>query len=138
MIALDILFYTAGDNAAAWIDAVSKALPEARIHLWSGAPVESARYALVWKPPPELVWELGKTKAVFMAHTLGNPFQLQAVAGAGTTLDPRAVEDHVHHVGPLHLASSAAPSAAGTLSLRKIQARRANPVTPAMRAFAVP
>jgi len=65
LIALDILFYTAGDNAAAWIDAVSKALPEARIHLWSGAPVESARYALVWKPPPELVWELGKTKAVF-------------------------------------------------------------------------
>src|SRR6266508_1427313 len=52
-------------------------------------------------------------------------------------LDPRAVEDDVHHVGPPHLASSAAPSAVDTLSVRKIQSYHPNPVTPAMHAFAV-
>ena len=83
MIALDILFYTAGDNAAAWIDAVSKALPEARIHLWSGAPVESAPsfppdiFTYPVQPTHEIQVEIGNTTLIrYLAAVNGKWYEV--------------------------------------------------------------
>jgi len=62
---LKILLQTAGGDGAAWIDAARQALPEARIDGWSAASAPDADYALVWKPPPELVQGLKRVKAIF-------------------------------------------------------------------------
>jgi glyoxylate/hydroxypyruvate reductase len=61
---LNILFYTAGDNGAGWIDALSRELPRASLSVWpqAGAPID---YALVWKPPPALIAGLSGVRAVF-------------------------------------------------------------------------
>ena len=62
---MNIVFYTAGDNAGAWLAALARALPEARIDCWPGAAAAGADYALVWKPTPELLGALRHPKAVF-------------------------------------------------------------------------
>jgi len=61
---LNILFYTAGDNGAGWVEAIARALPHARISVWPqrGASVD---YALVWKPPPALIAAMSGARAVF-------------------------------------------------------------------------
>jgi glyoxylate/hydroxypyruvate reductase A len=63
-----LLFYSAASNTAAWVDALSRAMPGASIGVWSedttGA-IDGADYALVWKPPPKLLAKLGSTKAIF-------------------------------------------------------------------------
>jgi glyoxylate/hydroxypyruvate reductase len=61
---LNILFYTAGDNGADWIAALSREMPRARVEIWpqAMAPVD---YALVWKPPETLVAALSGVRAVF-------------------------------------------------------------------------
>ena len=59
-----IVFYTANENGDDWLAALSRALPEAQIDPWPGA-VADADYALVWKPPAELLGALGRPKAVF-------------------------------------------------------------------------
>jgi glyoxylate/hydroxypyruvate reductase A len=63
--AVRLLFYTAGSDGATWIDALRRALPAARVELWPGPAASAADYALVWKPPPELLAELRRVKAVF-------------------------------------------------------------------------
>jgi glyoxylate/hydroxypyruvate reductase len=62
---LKLLFHTAGGDGAAWIEALSHALPQARIEQWPTAGAPDADYALVWKPPPELVRSLARAKAIF-------------------------------------------------------------------------
>jgi glyoxylate/hydroxypyruvate reductase A len=62
---LRLLFYTEGDNAAAWLEALQRALPEVRIDGWPSAFAGDADYALVWKPPVELLRSLGRVKAIF-------------------------------------------------------------------------
>jgi glyoxylate/hydroxypyruvate reductase len=61
---LNILFYTPGNNAAQWVDAISRELPRANISVW---PKQAAAidYALVWKPLPALIEHLAETRAVF-------------------------------------------------------------------------
>jgi glyoxylate/hydroxypyruvate reductase A len=63
-----LLFYTAASNSAAWLDALSRAMPGASISTWpegaTGA-TDGADYALVWKPPPELLAKLKSAKAIF-------------------------------------------------------------------------
>jgi glyoxylate/hydroxypyruvate reductase A len=63
-----LLFYTAANNAAAWLDALSRAMPGASIGTWpedaTGA-TDGADYALLWKPPPELLAKLASAKAIF-------------------------------------------------------------------------
>jgi glyoxylate/hydroxypyruvate reductase len=61
---LNILFYTAAGDGARWVDALTRELPSASIGVWpqsSGA----IDYALVWKPPPELIASLARARAVF-------------------------------------------------------------------------
>jgi len=63
-----LLFYTAASNSVAWLDALSCAMPGASISTWpedaTGA-TDGADYALVWKPPPELLAKLRSAKAIF-------------------------------------------------------------------------
>ncbi len=58
-----LLFYSAGDNSAAWVAALQDALPGAHVAIWPTAKV--ADYALVWKPPPRLLGDLRDVKAIF-------------------------------------------------------------------------
>jgi glyoxylate/hydroxypyruvate reductase len=61
---LNILFYTAGNNGADWIAALSRELPRARVEIWPQA-MASVDYALIWKPPATLVAALSGVRAVF-------------------------------------------------------------------------
>ena len=60
-----LLFYTAGSNAQSWLEALRREFPDARIDGWPSALAGDADYALVWKPPVELLRALGKVKAIF-------------------------------------------------------------------------
>lgn len=59
-----LLFYTASSSTAAWIDALSRAMPEASVGVWPDTDAD-ADYALVWKPPRELLAKLERIKAIF-------------------------------------------------------------------------
>jgi glyoxylate/hydroxypyruvate reductase A len=60
-----LLICTAASNSAAWVDALSRALPDASIRTWPEDATGMADYALVWKPPSELLAKLGGAKAIF-------------------------------------------------------------------------
>jgi glyoxylate/hydroxypyruvate reductase A len=62
---LRLLFYTAGENAASWLEAVRRAFPDVRIDGWPSAFASDADYALVWQPPVELLRSLARVKAIF-------------------------------------------------------------------------
>jgi glyoxylate/hydroxypyruvate reductase A len=62
---LNILFYTPDTGSAPWIASLQRALPAARIDLWPAASASETDYAVVWKPPPELVAMLERVKAIF-------------------------------------------------------------------------
>jgi glyoxylate/hydroxypyruvate reductase A len=62
---VNLLFYTANENGAAWLEALSRALPEAKVTVWPQTTMCPAEYAIVWKPPQELLGALGEAKAVF-------------------------------------------------------------------------
>jgi len=62
---LRILFHTEGIDREAWIDALQRALPEARIESWTPGSVWRADYALLWKPPRALVEHVHGVKAIF-------------------------------------------------------------------------
>jgi glyoxylate/hydroxypyruvate reductase A len=69
---LNLLLCTAASNAAEWLAALSRALPLARLHSWphaddakTSSPLENIDYALLWKPPPHLLQQLGSVKAIF-------------------------------------------------------------------------
>jgi glyoxylate/hydroxypyruvate reductase A len=62
---LNILYYTPGTDGAVWIGALQRALPGARIGRWPAASASDVDYAVVWKPPPELVVALERVKAIF-------------------------------------------------------------------------
>jgi glyoxylate/hydroxypyruvate reductase len=80
---LNILFYTALADSEQWLAALSQALPEAQLLRWPRAS-ETPDYAVVWKPPPELIANLAGVRAVF---NLGAG--VDAIAGA--PLWPRGV-----------------------------------------------
>ncbi len=61
---MNILFYTQGNNAADWVDALSRELPRANISVWPEREA-AVDYALVWKPLPALIEGLAGTRAVF-------------------------------------------------------------------------
>jgi glyoxylate/hydroxypyruvate reductase len=61
---LNIAFYTATHDGARWVDALAREMPQAKIRVWPevGGPVD---FAVVWKPPPELIATLSGAQAVF-------------------------------------------------------------------------
>lgn len=60
-----ILLYTAGSNAGSWLEALRRAFPGVPIDGWPSPSASEADYALVWKPPVELLRALGRVKAIF-------------------------------------------------------------------------
>ena len=62
---MKIVFYSAAENGAAWLAALSRAMPEAKIGAWPKTEAGEADYAIVWKPPRELLAALAQAKAVF-------------------------------------------------------------------------
>jgi glyoxylate/hydroxypyruvate reductase A len=68
---LNLLFCSAASNGAEWLAALRRALPAARVHACSHLPDEveppprGIDYALLWKPPPDLLRDLGAVKAIF-------------------------------------------------------------------------
>ena len=61
---MDILFYHPTFDTAYWIEALTAALPGARVREWKRGDNEHADYALVWHPPVEML-QGRKLKAVF-------------------------------------------------------------------------
>ena len=61
---MKVIYYSADQDSAAWIPGLQAALPHAEVSLWEpGAP--QADYALVWKPPQQLLDEQTQLKALF-------------------------------------------------------------------------
>ena len=64
MSSLNVVYYSADQDAAAWIPGLRAALPQASVSLWEpGAP--PADYAVVWKPPQQLLDEQTGLRAIF-------------------------------------------------------------------------
>lgn len=61
---MDIIFYHPTFDTAYWINALSAALPDARVREWKHGDNEHADYALVWHPPVDML-QGRKLKAVF-------------------------------------------------------------------------
>jgi glyoxylate/hydroxypyruvate reductase A len=70
---LNLIFCSAAGNSAAWLAALARAFPGASVHACSHLPDEATQaplrqrvdYALLWKPPADLLRQLGSVKAVF-------------------------------------------------------------------------
>ncbi len=61
---MKVIYYSADQDAAAWIPGLQAALPHAEVSLWApGASL--ADYAVVWKPPQQLLDEQTQLKALF-------------------------------------------------------------------------
>jgi glyoxylate/hydroxypyruvate reductase A len=62
---MNILYHMAGDDPAPWLSELGARLPQARIRIFEPGDHEPADYALVWKPPVELLQDRPGLKAVF-------------------------------------------------------------------------
>jgi glyoxylate/hydroxypyruvate reductase A len=69
---LNLLFCSAASNGAEWRAALAHAFPRARVHAYTQsvddaapAPPQDIDYALLWRPPPPLLRQLGPVKAIF-------------------------------------------------------------------------
>jgi glyoxylate/hydroxypyruvate reductase A len=62
---MNILYHMAGDDPAPWLSDLAAHLPHARVRVWQAGDREPADYALVWKPPLELLQNRTGLKAVF-------------------------------------------------------------------------
>lgn len=60
-----LLFYSAGDDTATWVAALRRALPAAAVDAWPTRAASDVDYALLWQPPPALLGELLRVKAIF-------------------------------------------------------------------------
>lgn len=81
-----LLFYTGGDDAAAWVAALRRALPAASVEFWPTPAVNAADYALVWKPPPLLLRDLRSVKAIFNLGAGVDAIALEAALPHGVPL----------------------------------------------------
>ncbi len=76
-----VIYFSADKDSAAWLPGLREALPEAEVTLWEpGAPM--ADYAIVWKPPQQLLDEQKALKALFNTGAgVDALMQLQLPAG---------------------------------------------------------
>lgn len=63
---MDILFYHPTFNVNDWLEPLQQALPDARIRAWTPDDTDPADYALVWKPPVEVLRHRQGLRAVFV------------------------------------------------------------------------
>ena len=62
---MDILFHSAGANPELWQNALQQAMPDANMRVWHEGDTAPADYALVWKPPAEMLRGRTDLKAIF-------------------------------------------------------------------------
>lgn len=62
---MHILLYLHDDHSSAWLDGFSAALPDARVRVWQPGDDAPADYAIVWKPPLEMLQTRAELKAIF-------------------------------------------------------------------------
>jgi glyoxylate/hydroxypyruvate reductase A len=62
---MNILYHMAGDDPAPWLAELAALLPQARVRVWQPEDRAPADYALVWRPPIELLQHRAGLKAVF-------------------------------------------------------------------------
>ncbi len=65
MSQMDILLYKSGDDAPLWVDEMTRALPGARVRVWTEGDHAAADYALVWRPIAQVLAARDRLKAVF-------------------------------------------------------------------------
>ncbi|MES2049548.1 MAG: glyoxylate/hydroxypyruvate reductase A [Pseudomonadota bacterium] len=62
---MDIIFHSAGANPELWQNALQQAMPDANMRVWHEGDTAPADYALVWKPPAEMLRGRTDLKAIF-------------------------------------------------------------------------
>lgn len=62
---MKILFYTSQDDAATWMHDLAQALPGAELREWQPGDDAPADFAVVWRPPRELLASRAGLRAVF-------------------------------------------------------------------------
>lgn len=62
---MKILFYMPHDDAAAWLHDFARALPEAELREWQAGDTEPADFAVVWRPPREMLAGRDDLRAIF-------------------------------------------------------------------------
>lgn len=62
---MDILLHHPGTDTARWITEIEQLLPQARVRVWQEGDTAPADYALVWKPPADLLRARPGLRAVF-------------------------------------------------------------------------
>ncbi|HXA46079.1 MAG TPA: glyoxylate/hydroxypyruvate reductase A, partial [Burkholderiaceae bacterium] len=66
MRALRVLFHAPSSNPEAWQQALSRALPDAEFRIWQDGDDGPADYAVVWKPPVQMLAARVDLKAIFV------------------------------------------------------------------------
>lgn len=62
---MQVLLYTASGDPTKWLDDLKQFLPQAKARVWQPDDTAPADYALVWRPPPEVLRQRAGLKAVF-------------------------------------------------------------------------
>jgi glyoxylate/hydroxypyruvate reductase len=62
---MKILFYTPQSDAAAWLADLRRALPEAELREWQPGDTAPADFAIVWRPPHDMLAARSDLRAVF-------------------------------------------------------------------------
>jgi glyoxylate/hydroxypyruvate reductase A len=62
---MKILFYMPHADAAAWLHDFARALPEAELREWQTGDTEPADFAVVWRPPHEMLAGRDDLRAIF-------------------------------------------------------------------------
>jgi len=64
---MKIVFYTPhADDAPAWLASLARALPSADVRLWTPGDTAAADFAIVWRPPAELLAPREGLRAIFV------------------------------------------------------------------------
>jgi glyoxylate/hydroxypyruvate reductase len=63
---MQLLFHAPTFDARAWLPALERALPEARVRIWQAGDDAAADYALVWRPAAAMLQARPGLKAVFL------------------------------------------------------------------------
>lgn len=82
--AIRILYFNEGEDPALWLPQLQAALPEAEIRLWSEGDNAPADYALVWKPPRDMLSGRTGLKAIFnLAAGVDSLMEMKEILPAG-------------------------------------------------------
>lgn len=81
---MDIIFYHPFFNTDQWLAGIQKRLPDAKVRAWKKGDTAPANYALVWKPPFEMLNGRKGLQAVFVLGAGVDAIIAQELAHPGT------------------------------------------------------